>query len=57
MRPIFLSQRPVFLSPHPDDAVLSCGGSIYQLAENGHRPILVLTNRVRAVGRPRGRGR
>ena len=33
--------RPIFLSPHPDDAVLSCGGSIYQLAENGHRPIVL----------------
>lgn len=41
MRPVFLSQRPVFLSPHPDDAVLSCGGLIYQLAENGHRPIVI----------------
>ncbi len=25
----------VFLSPHPDDAVLSCGGLIYQLAQAG----------------------
>ena len=33
--------RPIFLAPHPDDAVLSCGGSIYQLAENGHRPIVI----------------
>lgn len=34
--------RPIILSPHPDDAVLSCGGLIHQLAQNGHRP-LVLT--------------
>ncbi len=34
--------RAIFLSPHPDDAVLSCGGLIYQLAQNGERP-LVLT--------------
>jgi hypothetical protein len=34
--------RSIFLSPHPDDAVLSCGGWIDQLAQNGERP-LVLT--------------
>lgn len=33
--------RSIFLSPHPDDAVLSCGGWIYQLAENGERPIVI----------------
>jgi LmbE family N-acetylglucosaminyl deacetylase len=31
----------IFLSPHPDDAVLSCGGWIYQLAQNGERPIVM----------------
>lgn len=29
--------RHLFLSPHPDDAVLSCGGWIYQLARAGER--------------------
>ncbi len=33
--------RSIFLSPHPDDAVLSCGGWIYQLAQNGERPIVI----------------
>jgi LmbE family N-acetylglucosaminyl deacetylase len=33
--------RLIFLSPHPDDAVLSCGGWIYQLAQNGERPIVI----------------
>ena len=33
--------RSIFLAPHPDDAVLSCGGWIYQLAQNGERPIVV----------------
>ena len=33
--------RRIFLSPHPDDAVLSCGGWIYQLAQNGERPIVM----------------
>lgn len=33
--------RSIFLSPHPDDAVLSCGGTIYRLAENGYRPIVI----------------
>ncbi len=32
--------RPVFLSPHPDDAVLSCGGLLYQLAQAGQRPVV-----------------
>lgn len=35
------ASRPIFLSPHPDDAVLSCGGWIYQLAQNGERPIVI----------------
>ena len=29
--------RHIFLSPHLDDAVLSCGGMIYQLAQAGQR--------------------
>lgn len=33
--------RAIFLSPHPDDAVLSCGGWIYELAQNGERPIVI----------------
>jgi len=33
--------RLIFLSPHPDDAVLSCGGWIAQLARNGERPIAI----------------
>src|SRR5512143_1803895 len=33
--------RSIFLSPHPDDAVLSCGGWIYQLAQDGERPIVM----------------
>jgi LmbE family N-acetylglucosaminyl deacetylase len=33
--------RSIFLSPHPDDAVLSCGGTIFRLAENGYRPIVI----------------
>jgi LmbE family N-acetylglucosaminyl deacetylase len=36
-----LNSRLIFLSPHPDDAVLSCGGWIYQLAQNGERPIVI----------------
>jgi len=35
------NSRLIFLSPHPDDAVLSCGGWIYQLAQNGERPIVI----------------
>ena len=35
------SYRRIFLSPHPDDAVLSCGGWIEQLAQNGERPIVM----------------
>ena len=33
--------RLISLSPHPDDAVLSCGGWIDQLAQNGERPIVI----------------
>ena len=33
--------RRIFLSPHPDDAVLSCGGWIDQLAQHGERPIVM----------------
>jgi LmbE family N-acetylglucosaminyl deacetylase len=35
------ANRLIFLAPHPDDAVLSCGGWIYQLAQNGERPIVL----------------
>jgi LmbE family N-acetylglucosaminyl deacetylase len=35
------ANRLIFLSPHPDDAVLSCGGWIYQLAQDGERPIVM----------------
>ena len=37
MRP----QQHVFVSPHPDDAVLSCGGTVARLARAGHRVLLV----------------
>jgi LmbE family N-acetylglucosaminyl deacetylase len=33
--------RVIVLSPHPDDAVLSCGGWIDQLVQNGARPIAI----------------
>jgi len=33
--------RSFFVSPHPDDAALSCGGTIYQLAQNDQRPIVI----------------
>ena len=36
-----VNSRLIFLSPHPDDAVLSCGGWIGQLAQNGERPIVM----------------
>jgi LmbE family N-acetylglucosaminyl deacetylase len=36
-----VNSRLIFLSPHPDDAVLSCGGWIHQLAQNGERPIVM----------------
>ena len=32
----------IFLSPHLDDAILSCGGMIYQLAQSG-QPVQVVT--------------
>jgi LmbE family N-acetylglucosaminyl deacetylase len=32
--------RPVFVSPHADDAVLSCGGTIAWLADAGRRPLV-----------------
>jgi len=35
------NSRLIFLAPHPDDAVLSCGGWIYQLAQDGERPIVI----------------
>jgi LmbE family N-acetylglucosaminyl deacetylase len=35
------ANRLIFLSPHPDDAVLSCGGWIYQLVQDGERPIVI----------------
>jgi LmbE family N-acetylglucosaminyl deacetylase len=35
------ANRLIFLSPHPDDAVLSCGGWLYQLAQNDERPIVI----------------
>src|SRR5215207_7146249 len=31
----------LFLSPHLDDAILSCGGMIHQLCRNGERVIIV----------------
>jgi len=33
--------RPVYLSPHLDDAVLSCGGLIYQQARHGIQPLVI----------------
>ncbi len=41
MPDVSANSRMIFLSPHPDDAVLSCGGWIYQLAQNGERPIVM----------------
>ncbi len=35
------ANRLIFLAPHPDDAVLSCGGWIYQLAQADERPIVI----------------
>lgn len=43
--------RYIFLSPHLDDAVLSCGGMIYQLVQAGH-PVQVIT--IFAGDPPRG---
>ncbi len=36
-----INSRSIFLSPHPDDAALSCGGTIYQLAKSDQRPIVI----------------
>ena len=33
--------RPVYISPHLDDAVLSCGGLMHQQAQQGLRPLVV----------------
>ncbi len=35
--------RPVYLSPHLDDAVLSCGGVIRQQAKEGRQPLVITT--------------
>ena len=35
------ANRLIFLAPHPDDAVLSCGGWIYQLAQDDERPVVI----------------
>lgn len=52
-RPAPSIPRSIFLSPHPDDAVLSCGGTIYRLAENGYRPIVItLFGGDRPIGAP-----
>jgi LmbE family N-acetylglucosaminyl deacetylase len=33
--------RPVYVSPHLDDAVLSCGGLIHQQAQQGLQPLVI----------------
>jgi len=33
--------RPAYLSPHLDDAVLSCGGLIHQQAQQGLQPLVI----------------
>jgi len=33
--------RSIFLAPHPDDAALSCGGSIYLMTQRAEHPIVV----------------
>jgi LmbE family N-acetylglucosaminyl deacetylase len=33
--------RSIFLSPHPDDAALSCGGTLYLMAQRDQRPIVI----------------
>lgn len=33
--------RPIYLSPHLDDAVLSCGGLIHQQVQHGLRPLVI----------------
>jgi LmbE family N-acetylglucosaminyl deacetylase len=35
------NSRSIFLAPHPDDAALSCGGSITLMAQRAERPIVV----------------
>lgn len=35
------STRPVYLSPHLDDAALSCGGLIHQQVQRGMRPLVI----------------
>ncbi len=35
------STRPIYLSPHLDDAVLSCGGLIHQQVQQGMRPLVI----------------
>lgn len=37
----FATARAIFLSPHYDDAVLSCGGTVALLADQGCEPIVV----------------
>jgi LmbE family N-acetylglucosaminyl deacetylase len=34
-------RRPVFLSPHYDDAALSCGGTLAAMADAGDRPLIL----------------
>jgi LmbE family N-acetylglucosaminyl deacetylase len=34
-------RRPVFLSPHYDDAALSCGGTLAALADAGENPLIL----------------
>jgi len=36
-----LTIRPVYLSPHLDDAVLSCGGLIHQQSGHGMQPLVI----------------
>ena len=33
--------RPIYLSPHLDDAVLSCGGLIHEQAQQGLQPLVI----------------
>jgi LmbE family N-acetylglucosaminyl deacetylase len=41
MEMLGLTIQPVYLSPHLDDAALSCGGTIYQQACQGLRPLVI----------------
>ena len=34
-------RRPVFLSPHYDDAALSCGGTLAEMADDGEKPLIL----------------